>query len=102
MNFLEFLARRMDDMLQARVAHIAVVAVSVFLSTVIAVGLAALAMRQEILDRYPAIAEIMAPISAVLIDEVITGLDARVDVDGEEPADVAAERLESEASSPAD
>jgi osmoprotectant transport system substrate-binding protein len=54
----------------------------------------ALTMRQETLDEYPAIADIMAPISEALTDEVITQLNARVDVDGEQPEDVAQEWLE--------
>ena len=33
--------------------------------------------------------EIMAPISARLTNEVITELNRRVDIDGEEPAEVA-------------
>jgi len=57
---------------------------------------AALTMRQETLDEYPAIAEIMAPISEALSNDAITALNARVDVDGEEPADVAQEWLEGE------
>lgn len=55
---------------------------------------AALTMRQETLDEFPAIEEIMAPISEALTDEVITELNARVDVDGESEEDVANEWLE--------
>ncbi|MGM0930013.1 MAG: glycine betaine ABC transporter substrate-binding protein [Actinomycetota bacterium] len=54
----------------------------------------AMTLRQETLDEYPAIAEIMAPISAALTNEVITGLNGRVDNDGEDPRDVAEEWLE--------
>ena len=51
-------------------------------------------LRQETLDEYPAIAEIMAPISAALTNEVITELNGRVDNDGEDPRDVAEEWLQ--------
>ena len=50
---------------------------------------AALTMRQETLDKYPAIAELMAPISKALTSEEITALNAKVDVDGETEEDVA-------------
>lgn len=50
---------------------------------------AALTMRQETLDKYPAIADIMAPISEALTDKVMTELNAKVDVDGETAKDVA-------------
>lgn len=56
---------------------------------------AALTMRQETLEENPAIADIMAPISEALTDETITELNARVDVDGEEPEAVATDFLES-------
>lgn len=56
----------------------------------------ALTLRQDTLDEYPAIADIMAPISAALTDEVITELNGQVDNDGEQPRDVAEEWLESE------
>ncbi len=55
---------------------------------------AALTMRQETLDEYPAIEELMAPISEALTDEAITDLNARVDVDGETQEDVARDWLE--------
>lgn len=50
-------------------------------------------LRQETLDEYPAIADIMAPISEALTNEVITELNGRVDNDGEQPADVAEDWL---------
>ena len=56
----------------------------------------ALTLRQETLDEYPAIESIMAPISAALTSEVITGLNGQVDNDGEEPRDVATEWLSAE------
>jgi len=55
---------------------------------------AALTMRQETLDDFPAIADIMAPIAEALTDEEITALNAAVDVDGETEEDVAAAWLE--------
>ena len=51
-------------------------------------------VRQETLDAYPNIAEILNPIAPLLTDEVMSGLNAQVDVDGEEPADVARAWLE--------
>ena len=50
-------------------------------------------LRQETLDEFPAIADIMAPISAALTNEVITELNGRVDNDGEQPSDVAEDWL---------
>ncbi len=55
---------------------------------------AALTMRQETLDEFPAIEEVMAPIAEALTDEEITALNAAVDVDGETEEDVAMEWLE--------
>lgn len=54
----------------------------------------ALTLRQETLDEYPEIADVMAPISEALTNDVITELNGRVDNDGEEPRDVAEEWLE--------
>lgn len=51
-------------------------------------------LRQETLDEYPAIAEILDPISAELTNEVMIELNGRVDNDGEDPRDVAEEWLE--------
>lgn len=56
----------------------------------------ALTLRQETLDEFPAIADVMAPISEALTDEVMTELNAQVDVEGREPADVAEEWLDGE------
>ena len=53
-------------------------------------------LRQETLDEHPAIAEILAPISEALTNEVITELNSKVDVEGEQPQDVAEEWVESE------
>ena len=51
--------------------------------------LPALNVRQEVLDENPGLADLFAPVAAVLDDETMLGLNAQVDVDGEEPADVA-------------
>lgn len=56
----------------------------------------AMTLRQETLDEYPAIADIMAPISEALTNETITELNGRIDNDGEQPRDVAEEWLEDE------
>jgi osmoprotectant transport system substrate-binding protein len=56
---------------------------------------AALTMRQETLDENPDISELFAGISEALTSEVITGLNAAVDVDGESAEDVAEEFLRS-------
>jgi osmoprotectant transport system substrate-binding protein len=56
---------------------------------------AALTMRQETLDANPQLAELFAPISEALTNEVITDLNAAVDVDGETPEAVAEEFLRS-------
>lgn len=55
---------------------------------------AALTLRQEVADEHPAIADLMGPVSEALTTEEITRLNAAVDVDGEEPADVAEEWLQ--------
>ena len=58
--------------------------------------LGALTLRQEVLDKYPAISDIMAPVSKALTDDVVTDLNAKVDVDGEQPEDIASDWLDSE------
>ncbi|MFD3703042.1 glycine betaine ABC transporter substrate-binding protein [Nocardia sp. NPDC058658] len=50
---------------------------------------AALVMHRDFADAHPKVAEVMAPISARLTNEVITELNRQVDIDGREPADVA-------------
>ncbi|MGI8693340.1 MAG: glycine betaine ABC transporter substrate-binding protein [Geodermatophilaceae bacterium] len=55
---------------------------------------AALTLRQETLDEFPAIEELMAPVSEALTNEEITQLNASVDVDGETEEDVAQTWLE--------
>ncbi|MGD6978635.1 MULTISPECIES: glycine betaine ABC transporter substrate-binding protein [Citricoccus] len=54
----------------------------------------AMTLRQETLDQYPEIAEIMAPISERLTNETMMQLNGRVDTDGEDPSDVAEEWLQ--------
>ena len=54
----------------------------------------AMTLRQETLDEYPEIAEIMDPISKKLTDEVMLELNGRVDTEGEMPEDVAEDWLE--------
>jgi osmoprotectant transport system substrate-binding protein len=56
---------------------------------------AALTMRQETLDEHPQLAELFAPISDALTNEVITELNAAVDVEGETAEAVAEEFLRS-------
>ena len=50
-------------------------------------------LRQETLDEYPAIAEILAPISEALTNAEITALNGQVDNEGEDPRDVAEQWL---------
>jgi osmoprotectant transport system substrate-binding protein len=50
-------------------------------------------LRQETLDQYPAIADLMAPVSQALTEPVITELNGRVDNDGERPRKVAEDWL---------
>ncbi|APE35973.1 glycine/betaine ABC transporter substrate-binding protein [Nocardia mangyaensis] len=50
---------------------------------------AAVVMHGDFADAHPEVAEIMAPISARLTNEVITELNRQVDIDGREPAEVA-------------
>lgn len=56
----------------------------------------AMTVRQETLDEYPEIADVFDPISELLSNEKMTELNARVDVDGELPEDVATDFLEEE------
>ena len=52
-------------------------------------------MRDEVLEAYPQIAEILNPISAALDTETVTSLNAKVDIDQEEYEDVALDFYES-------
>ena len=51
-------------------------------------------VRTEVLDENPDIAELFAPISESLDDETMVDLNAQVDVDGDDPEDVAREWLD--------
>jgi osmoprotectant transport system substrate-binding protein len=53
-----------------------------------------LTVRTEVLDANPAIVDLFGPVSEALDNETVTMLNARVDVDGESPDDVAQEFLE--------
>lgn len=52
--------------------------------------------RKETIDEYPQLADMLNPVFAKLTDETVIKLNAKVDVDGEAPADVAEEWLRSE------
>lgn len=56
----------------------------------------ALTVRQDVNEQYPEIEEIFALITELLTNEKMTELNSRVDVDGEDPADVARDFLETE------
>ncbi len=56
----------------------------------------ALVMKEEFAEANPDVIEVMAPISALLTNEVMTEMNRLVDVEGEEPAEVAREWLASE------
>jgi osmoprotectant transport system substrate-binding protein len=53
----------------------------------------AFTLKQATLDEYPAIADIIAEISPMLTTEVMQELNSLVDVDGEDPQDVAVDWL---------
>lgn len=55
-----------------------------------------LVLRQSVREDYPAIEELMAPVTEKLTDDVLLGLNARIDVDGDEAAQVAEEWLREE------
>jgi osmoprotectant transport system substrate-binding protein len=57
---------------------------------------AAVTVRQEFLERYPAIADVLEPVSAKLDNDVILELSVKVDGDGEDPAVVARDWLVAE------
>ncbi len=58
--------------------------------------LPSLNVRQEVLDANPGLVDLFAPVAAALDNETITALNAQVDIDGENEADVAAEFLQEE------
>ncbi|MDV7244244.1 MULTISPECIES: glycine betaine ABC transporter substrate-binding protein [Rhodococcus] len=49
----------------------------------------AITMRKDFADAHPQVAEVMAPISDALTNEEVTEMNRLVDVEGQEPADVA-------------
>ena len=53
-------------------------------------------VNEDIVDQYPQIADLFAPITEKLTDETLIELNAKIDVEGREPADVAFEWLEKE------
>ncbi|QSE78259.1 glycine betaine ABC transporter substrate-binding protein [Rhodococcus koreensis] len=53
-------------------------------------------VRDEIINRYPAIADLLGVVSERLTDDLMQELNGRVDIDGEDPADVAYDWLKSE------
>lgn len=50
-------------------------------------------VREEIVEEYPGIIDVFAPISDALDNETMTALNAQVDVEGQTPEDVAADWL---------
>lgn len=50
-------------------------------------------LKQSTLDAYPAIADIINELTALLTDQVMQELNAKADVDGDDPADIAREFL---------
>ena len=53
-------------------------------------------VREETLEEHEEIADLVAPVTEQLTNEVLLELNAEIDVEGREPADVALEWLESE------
>ncbi len=53
-------------------------------------------IREEVLKKYPQLRDLFNPVTAKLTDETLIDLNARIDVDGERPADVAFDWLKSE------
>lgn len=53
-------------------------------------------ITKKVLDQYPQLRDLLAPVSAKLTDAVLIELNAQVDVDGREPADVALDWLTKE------
>jgi osmoprotectant transport system substrate-binding protein len=50
-------------------------------------------VAKKVLDKYPQLRDLLQPVSDKLTDEVLIDLNAQVDVDGREPADVAMDWL---------
>ena len=57
---------------------------------------ASLVVRNNTLKKYPQIAQLFAPVSKKLTNSVLLKLNAKIDVDGDEPADVAYDWLKQE------
>lgn len=57
---------------------------------------AALTLKQTTLDKYPKIADYMAPVAAKLDNATMTSLNAKVDAEGQDPGDVATQWLKSQ------
>jgi glycine betaine/choline ABC-type transport system substrate-binding protein len=55
---------------------------------------AAPVVRQDLLDEDPAVADVLNAMAGMIDDETMADLNAQVDVDGEEPEDVARGFLE--------
>lgn len=55
-----------------------------------------LVVRKDVLDDHPEIADLVAPVTKKLTDKVLLRLNAEIDVEGREPADVAYEWLQHE------
>jgi osmoprotectant transport system substrate-binding protein len=53
-------------------------------------------VRADVLARHPQLAQVLGGLTPLLTDDVLIELNRRVDVDGEEPADVALEWMRSE------
>ena len=53
-------------------------------------------VRQELLEAYPQIKDLLEPVSKKLTNETLIDLNAEVDVDGREPVDVAYDWLQEE------
>jgi osmoprotectant transport system substrate-binding protein len=56
----------------------------------------ALVVREEVMDEWPQIRELFGPVTDKLTDSTLIELNAQIDVEGREPADVAFEWLKSE------
>jgi osmoprotectant transport system substrate-binding protein len=55
-----------------------------------------LVLGEQVLDDHPDLADLFAPVSEKLTNEVLLELNARIDVDGEDPTDVARDWLAEE------
>jgi osmoprotectant transport system substrate-binding protein len=53
-------------------------------------------VREDVLGKHPAIADIIEPVTEQLTDETLSELNAEVDVEGRDPVEVAQGWLEKE------